>query len=306
MSGGIRGSLCRALGAVGVGAGLLVPTAGAVAPHPPCGSTVTTDVTLHGDMNCPGVDALIVGASGITINLNGFEITNHGTPFTQTGILVAGHHGITVKEGTVSNFAMGVDFEQTRDDTIKDVIAKHNAFGIDLARDTDVTVTESVARHNLIDGVALFSDNMVRLTRSDFSANATTSPQFGCPAGDHSCAGLFATRTLDTINGDRFDGNGGFGLLVDHPRTGTSSSGTRLVFTIANSIADKNRLAGFSVHHNSPTDNQATLVNNDAAFNGTFGFWALEPVEGGVNRAHDNTSGECHNVPCVSASAPTP
>ena len=38
----------------------------------------------------------------------------------------------------------------------------------------------------------------------------------------------------------------------------------------------------------------------------TFGFWALEPVEGGVNRAHDNTSGECHNVPCVSASAPTP
>jgi hypothetical protein len=253
-------------------------------------------------MNCPGVDALIVGASGITINLNGFAITNQGTPFTQTGISVVGHNRITVEDGTVSGFAMGVDFQRSRDDTIDHVSANGNAFGMDLAKNVKVNVRFSEARDNLWDGVALYGDNMVTLASSDFSDNAS---EFGC-FDNHPCGGLVADRSLDAINDDTFVGNGGFGVFVDHPPTETSSSGTR-VFEIASSVANQNRLAGFSVHHNSPTTgNQAKLVNNRAAFNGTFGFWALEPVEGSDNRAHDNTSGNCHNVPCTSAKAPTP
>ena len=40
-----------------------------------CGQVVTQDVTLTSDLNCDNGDGLIVGASGITINLNGYSIT---------------------------------------------------------------------------------------------------------------------------------------------------------------------------------------------------------------------------------------
>jgi parallel beta-helix repeat protein len=40
-----------------------------------CGQVVTQDVALTSDLNCDSGDGLIVGASGITINLNGYSIT---------------------------------------------------------------------------------------------------------------------------------------------------------------------------------------------------------------------------------------
>ena len=40
-----------------------------------CGQVITQDVTLTSDLNCDSGDGLIVGASGITINLNGYSIT---------------------------------------------------------------------------------------------------------------------------------------------------------------------------------------------------------------------------------------
>ncbi|MDQ4067414.1 MAG: right-handed parallel beta-helix repeat-containing protein, partial [Thermoproteota archaeon] len=39
-----------------------------------CGQVITEDVTLTSDLNCSNGDGLIVGASGITINLNGYSI----------------------------------------------------------------------------------------------------------------------------------------------------------------------------------------------------------------------------------------
>src|SRR5215213_9167147 len=41
-----------------------------------CGQVVTQDVTLTSDLNCDNGDGLIVGASDITINLNGYSITS--------------------------------------------------------------------------------------------------------------------------------------------------------------------------------------------------------------------------------------
>jgi parallel beta-helix repeat protein len=41
-----------------------------------CGQVVTQDVALTSDLNCDSGDGLIVGASGITINLNGYSITS--------------------------------------------------------------------------------------------------------------------------------------------------------------------------------------------------------------------------------------
>jgi cytoskeletal protein RodZ len=44
-----------------------------------CGQVVTEDVTLTSDLNCANGDGLIVGASDITINMNGYSITSGDT-----------------------------------------------------------------------------------------------------------------------------------------------------------------------------------------------------------------------------------
>src|SRR4051794_21923188 len=71
---------------------------------PVCGSTVTADVRLTADMSCSG-PGLIVGAAGITIDLNNHQIVGGGT-----GILNNGFADVTVQDGILRNFAVGVQF----------------------------------------------------------------------------------------------------------------------------------------------------------------------------------------------------
>ena len=58
-------------------AGLLGPGAAAApAQQPTCGQVVTEDVRLEGNVDCmgQGLVGLVVGAHGITIDLNGFGV----------------------------------------------------------------------------------------------------------------------------------------------------------------------------------------------------------------------------------------
>jgi parallel beta-helix repeat protein len=48
-----------------------------------CGQVITEDVTLTSDLNCSNGDGLIVGASGITINMNGYSISSGNEPGSQ-------------------------------------------------------------------------------------------------------------------------------------------------------------------------------------------------------------------------------
>src|SRR5262245_62001380 len=50
---------------------------GGVTPITTCGQTVTTSAVLMQDLSCTG-DGIVVGASKITIDLNGFVLTGDG------------------------------------------------------------------------------------------------------------------------------------------------------------------------------------------------------------------------------------
>src|SRR5215212_6058042 len=86
-----------------------------------CGQVVTQDVTLTSDLNCDNGDGLIVGASDITINLNGYSITSGDetgseSPTTtdydgSSGILVANAENVAISGlGEISGFSRGVTF----------------------------------------------------------------------------------------------------------------------------------------------------------------------------------------------------
>ena len=79
---------------------LVVPPASAT--HVPCGTTITTKTTLDSDINCAAgqLYGLIIGASGVTVNLNGYTI--RGVPSTG-GSESIGIYGPELETDTLSN-----------------------------------------------------------------------------------------------------------------------------------------------------------------------------------------------------------
>ena len=90
------------------------------------GDTVTTDIKLTGDISGSG-DGLIVGANGITIDLNGYTISS--TDGTGVGINNSdGYHGLTIKGGTIEDFSQGV-LSDGGDDLLIEKLTVDGAFG---------------------------------------------------------------------------------------------------------------------------------------------------------------------------------
>jgi parallel beta-helix repeat protein len=285
MEGYTAGRLGLALLAAGV-LGLCLPIAAAAKPT--CGETVKASITLHANLSCPSQPGLTVGASGITINLNGFAIlgpSDFGNdPDFHDGIDNTGFNRVTVEHGTISGFLAGVYVSRTRRVSITKITAKHNVFGIDFEDSHKGTVSDSVANHNTYDGVYFSNNHNVTLSSSRASQNDNV--------------GVSDSDSLDTISGDKMNFNGSYGLSVFQPLTVSTSSG-QLYYTVENSTANNNKSDGFHVADNTPTTlYQANVFRNIAEFNGGWGYWATHQTKGKNNVADGNTSGACFNVPC--------
>ena len=96
---------------------LLLGSSSATAATPSCGDTITHDTTLTADLtNCPG-DGLDIGADNIILNLNGHTIDGTvtqplvcgQTPPDAEGVRVGGFDGVTIKNGTIQHFSIGID-----------------------------------------------------------------------------------------------------------------------------------------------------------------------------------------------------
>jgi len=114
----LRGVYLLLATAASVGA-MLVLAGPAAAANLYCGETLTSSVTLIGNLDCSGTpgSAIIIGHDGVLLNLNGFAITGYsgahviqnwtgGAPGTRTY-----YNGTTIKNGTlnVTGDGWGVD-----------------------------------------------------------------------------------------------------------------------------------------------------------------------------------------------------
>ena len=74
-----------------------------------CGQRLTTSVVVENDLAaCPG-DGLVAGADGITIDLDGHTIAGSGSSSgPTTGVAFGTHADVTVRNGTVRGFGVGV------------------------------------------------------------------------------------------------------------------------------------------------------------------------------------------------------
>ncbi len=165
-------------------AGVLAVTGGdASADHVSCGDTITVDTTLDSDLiDCPN-HGIVIGADDITIDLNGHQVSGDGEPFEpcpagefcDVGLLNDGHDGVTVRDGSVREFAFGAFIGRARDNRVLDISSKRNEFfGFLVAQSARSQVRDSSGSDNIApegDGMGVFGSHDLRIVDNTFRSN---------------------------------------------------------------------------------------------------------------------------------------
>ncbi len=104
--------------------GTFVGTAGAT--HVQCGTVITSNTTLHGDVGpCPS-DGIIIGADNIKLDLNGYRVFGTPNPGEGAGIVIRERTGVQVRGGTVSDFDAGIAIEGGSDNKVFRMTVRDN------------------------------------------------------------------------------------------------------------------------------------------------------------------------------------
>jgi parallel beta-helix repeat protein len=188
----------------------------ALASHVTCGATITVDTTLDSDLvDCPN-NGIVIGADDITLDLNGHMIDGDGEPFEpcpedeicDVGLVNDGHDGITVRNGSVREFAVGVLVLRARHNRVLGVSSTRNVFfGFVVADSARSLVRDSSGSRNLApdgDGMGVFGSHGVRIVDNSFRHN---------PLGIH-----VEDSTNNVIRGNLISRNSGQGIKVEADR----------------------------------------------------------------------------------------
>jgi parallel beta-helix repeat protein len=312
--------------AVLLAATIVVPVAGATRgwSSPACGDVVTTNVTLTKSLkNC--ASGLVVGADNVTIDLNGRSIRGLGDG-TGVGIDVTGRTGVTVKNGTISDFAEGVKLFNTSNSTVERLVIRRAVTGIRLARTDNGTDGNEILDNKVRDsgdGIVAFGAASSRiagntladltgtgiLCRDTFTSDAeivgnrSVRNDIGIRllfcgasverniASENVTAGIFRTRSNGSTLLNVANRNGGIGIHHD------DSHGV-----IAGNVTNHNTGIGLAIEDQSPDHGPLhTVTGNRASWNGGFGIMTnlTGVVDGGCNWArHNGDPLECKGVAC--------
>jgi hypothetical protein len=295
----------------------------APAQQPRCGQVVTEDVRLEGALVCRDTGAgLIVGADGVTIDLNGYGITQ-GIGFRGPGVGIdngEGHDGVTVRNGRVGADGTAIRLIGASGNRLTDVSAGAGAQGMLIQGGSDNTIARS----------AISSFNAIRVQGSDgirIVRNSVGSSQDALTVEADS--GLIARNTVEhgrifiTGNGNRVVGNSVTGAIHSGIRIAAGSSNVvarnRVVDTLAviegdDSTGDGIHVAAFTagtrLTRNVAIGNgddgidldsaAARLVRNLANDNDDLGIDALPGTRAAGNRARGNGDpAQCAGISCA-------
>src|SRR5687767_13180005 len=130
-----------------------------------CGEIVTEDVTLTSDLECGPGDGLIVAASGITINLNGYSISSSDEAGSEdpsmdydgsSGILVANVDDVDINGlGEISGFDRGITFMGSSGGQVTDLQLANNGIGVLISSSEATEISRNTLTNN---GIAVISD----------------------------------------------------------------------------------------------------------------------------------------------------
>ena len=110
-----------------------------------CGASITTDITLTHDLTCSGT-GLVIGADGITVDLDGFTLTNIPIVAASNGVdNTGGFDGVTIENGAIIGFEQGIRAVGANELTLKDLTfsGQTSSHAIDILDSDDVTIEDS-------------------------------------------------------------------------------------------------------------------------------------------------------------------
>ncbi|HKY52021.1 MAG TPA: NosD domain-containing protein [Candidatus Limnocylindria bacterium] len=121
-----------------------------------CGQRITSDFVLANDLKCNG-DAFIITADNVTLDLGGKTITGPGMgPQTwpqpqldSVGVRTGGHAGVTIRNGTISEFSTGIYFVDMERSRIEDVTSQRSRYGFYIHASNGNTILRSTVVGNI-------------------------------------------------------------------------------------------------------------------------------------------------------------
>ena len=329
------GRVALAIFALSVAGSIAFGAGQASASHVSCGDEITADTTLDSDLvDCPS-NGIVIGADGITLDLNGHLIDGDGTEFVgcpknefcDIGLLNDGHDGVKLRDGSVRDFAFGVLVVGARHNRVADITVSRNAgTGIILFKSSRNRVIGNSAsanglqldqggislnrsHHNVIRGNALRRNGDLGLFMEISDHNHILKNRMrGNPEG-----GVIAEGRGNVFNRNRIVRGGG-GILItkitDHGAVGNVIRRNKILNVRASGIAvdpvpkrtliKRNHVVGSGRAGISVGSPSTTITKNRAVRNGGLGIKAVEGViDGGGNIArHNGDPRQCVNVIC--------
>ena len=188
---------------------------GALAQTAPlsCGDTITVDTTLDRDLTGCRSNGVVIGADNITLDLNGHTISGDGKPVRRCprrqpcdmGVFNDRHDGVTVRNGSLRGFAVGVLVGGVRGNRLVGLSSSRNQFfGYVIADSSRTAIRDSSGNDNPRpdgDGLGVFMSHDLRIVHNSFRRNG----QIGIHIED---------STDNLIQGNEFVHNGDFGIFV--------------------------------------------------------------------------------------------
>jgi hypothetical protein len=232
----LRHDLISRLALAGIIA-LLIPAAHALS----CGASITVNTTLTADLGpCPG-NGLAIGATNVTLNLNGHKILGTGSG---SGIFVLSRGNVTILgPGEITSFATGIEGGSTQTQImINGLNLESNVVGMFFEQTSNLTISGCNINGGAVGQIGL---SLSEVANSNISYNAIER---------HSVTGISATGT-PVISQNAITLNGSGVQMV-----GAASA------TITGNTIGFNKTDGVSVEANLGGTN--TIEDNIITFNG--------------------------------------
>ena len=244
-----------------------------------CGDTVTADVRLTGPMGC-GEDqtGLVVGADGVEINLAGHTLSGAANPISRpTGIANSGHAGVTVRNGTLSNWGTAVVFRNAVNSRLVGLRSR-SWVGADLSGGTDNRIRLSALSAS-DQGIVAVGESGLHVANSQVTGSAGPALILRGGGATVRDSTLSTNSVLEPRPGVLVDGSGN--RLLDN-RVQTATTGGSLLTGIWIVSGAGNTLTGNDV------SGASTAGGGESAGDGMFVASLASGTLLSGNVAHDN------------------
>jgi len=211
------------------------------AAHVSCGQVLTANTVLDSDVGPCASDGVVMGADGITLNLNGHRIFGVPSQGEGVGIRIEGRQGVQVHGGRATDFDAGVAIIGGSGNVVRQMTVRNNkgsprtdfGDGIAVSGSTNNVIQNNEVVHNgPYDGIGLFGSSR----RNEIRGNRVRDND------------IEFNPSVNQDDGIRLEPGTQNNLIVDNRVTGSGLDGIAVFFGSSDNVLRGNLSNGNGFH----------------------------------------------------------